>query len=363
MKIDLITLHAVKNYGSVLQTFATQEKFKSLGHEVKVINYIREDTKDENLVNSWCGNNYIKKIVMLPTIKKWKKVFNGFLEKNINLTKEKYTTESDFEKYPLQADVFCTGSDQVWNTGWNKGVLPPLYLSFVPEDKYKISYSSSFGKDILSDIDIKESKKYIKQYDFISVRESSGLNILKEQYNYDNGTHIVDPTLAMKPEFWRKYSPKRKYKSDYVLVYQLNKNKDFDKFAVEFARRNNLKLIRFCTRYDQIIKPGKSVLIPDVFEFISLIDNAKCVITDSFHATGFSVNLNTEPICIYPNEYGGRIDSFLKLTGLQERRLKGFDDFSIVNRKVDFDKVNKILDIERKKVDDFLEGVLNSEKI
>lgn len=359
MRIDLITLHAVKNYGSVLQAFATQEKFKELGHDVKVINYIREDVRDENLLQTWCGNNIIKKSVMLPTIKRWNKIFSEFLNENLNLTKESYTTESDFKNYPIEADVFCTGSDQVWNTGWNNGVLAPLYLSFVPSNKHKISYSASFGKDRLNDDDIAESKKYIEQYDFISVRESSGINILQEQYNYDNCTHIVDPTLAMKPEFWRSYSPERRYKSDYVLVYQLNKNKDFDKFAAEFAKRNNLKLIRFCTRYDQILKPGKSALIPEVFEFISLIDNAKYVITDSFHATGFSVNLNTEPICIYPNEYGGRIDSFLKLTGLQERRLRDYDDFSIVDRKVDFNSVNKILDKEREKVDQFLKVALS----
>ena len=71
--------------------------------------------------------------------------------------------------------------------------------------------------------------------------------------------------------------------------------KEFDRYAVELSKRTGLKLVRFCTRYDQFYRPGKSMLVPEVFDFISLIDNAKFVLTDSFHATAFSLNLHTEP--------------------------------------------------------------------
>lgn len=360
MRIDLITLHAVKNYGSVLQTFATQEKFKQFGHEVKVINFIREDVREENLMNTWCGNNYLKRVVLAPTLKRWRKVFNGFLKENINLTDDIYTTEEDFKKYPLEADIYCTGSDQVWNSGWNKGILPQLYLSFVPKENKKFSYAASFGSDSIRKEEVEITKRYIDEYNAISVREESAIKILKDNYKYNNCLHVLDPTLAMTPKFWRKYSSKRLYDEEYILIYQLNNNKEFDKFAKELAKRNNLKLVRFCTRYDQIIKNGKSALVPEVFDFISLIDNAKYVITDSFHATAFSVNMNTEPICIYPKEYGGRIESFLNLTGLQERRLKNYNDFDIIKRKIDFNRVNEILNKEREKIDKFLELVFKS---
>ena len=114
------------------------------------------------------------------------------------------------------------------------------------------------------------------------------------------------------------------------------------------------KLLRICNRYDQFYRPGKSIIIPEIIEFIKLIDNAKYVLTDSFHATAFSMNMNTEPICIYPNEFGGRIESFLKLTNSLQRHIKNYNDFDVLDRKVDFESVNKILDSERKKVNDFL---------
>ena len=71
------------------------------------------------------------------------------------------------------------------------------------------------------------------------------------------------------------------------------------------------------------------------------------------------MNLNTEPICVYPQEFGGRIDSFLKLLESQHRHIKDFNDFDVVNRKVDFVMVNSKLDAERNKTKQYLEEVFN----
>jgi hypothetical protein len=137
----------------------------------------------------------------------------------------------------------------------------------------------------------------------------------------------------------------------------LNCSKEFDKYAKELSKRTGLKLVRFCTRYDQIFRCGKSMLVPEVFDFISLVDNATYVLTDSFHATAFSLNLNTEPICIYPNEFGGRLESILKQTNQLQRHVKSYDDFDVVNRKVDFKVVNEVLDNERQKAINFIKDV------
>jgi hypothetical protein len=215
MRIDVITLNAVKNYGSVLQAFATQEFLKEVGGnniDVRIINYIREDCKDKNLMSNWCGKNIIKRIAFYPTFKRWKKVFGNFNRKYLNLTNNVYTTEDDFKNYPLEADAYCTGSDQTWNSKWNKGIIPPLYLSFVPSNKYKFSFAASFGQSELSVDEVDKTIDYLKEYKRISVRESSGLDIINNQYHLDNGIHIVDPTLCVTGEFWRKYVSPRKIK-------------------------------------------------------------------------------------------------------------------------------------------------------
>ena len=357
MKIDLITLHAIKNYGSVLQTLATQTLFESYGYEVEVINYIRENCLDENLMEYWCGNNIIKKIAMYPTLMRWKTVFNKFLDEHINLTEKIYTYESDFENFSLDADIYCTGSDQVWNSGWNGGIEKPLFLSFVPESKYKFAYSSSFGKKRLSEEEVQATKEYIEQYKFISVREDSAKIILEEQYNYTKCQHVVDPTLAYDGDFWRKFAPKSKLKGDYILIYNLNRSKEFDDYAVKLSKITGIPLVRLCTRYDQFYRPGKSILVPEVFEFITLIDNARYVLTDSFHATAFSLNLNTEPLCVYPSEYSSRLESILRMTGTLQKHVENYNDFEVVNRKIDFEMVNKALDEQRVRIREFLTTV------
>ncbi|MBQ9768215.1 MAG: polysaccharide pyruvyl transferase family protein [Lachnospiraceae bacterium] len=357
MKIDLITLHAVKNYGSVLQTLATQKIFESYGYEVEVINYIREDCLDKNLLQYWCGKNPVKRVAMYPTIKRWDTVFNKFIREHFKLTDKVYTYEEDFVDFPLTADLYCTGSDQVWNSGWNGGIEKALFLNFVPESKYKFAYSASFGKKELSEEEVAATKPYIDQYKYISVREDYAKTILEKQYGYTNCCHVVDPTLAYDGDFWRGFAPKSKRKGDYILIYNLNRSKAFDEYAVKLSKKTGLPLVRLCTRYDQFYRPGKSVLVPEVFEFITLIDNAKYVLTDSFHATAFSLNLNTEPICIYPAEYGGRLESILRMTNSLQKHVENYDDFDVVNRSVDFDEVNRALSEQRARIREFLEAV------
>ena len=144
----------------------------------------------------------------------------------------------------------------------------------------------------------------------------------------------------------------------FILIYNLNRSVEFDKYARELANRTGLKLVRFCTRYDQFYRCGKSMFVPQVFDFISLIDNAKYVLTDSFHATAFALNLQTEPICIYPKEFGGRLESILQQTNTTQRHIKNYQDFEVVNRPVNFQEVNSILEKERQKARDFIELVI-----
>ena len=131
-------------------------------------------------------------------------------------------------------------------------------------------------------------------------------------------------------DFWMKISSPRIIKEKYVLIYQLNTNPQFDIFAKEYAKRRGCKLVRFCILHYQVFRPGKPIVIPKPEDFISAIAYADTVITDSFHATAFSLNLNVPMICIYPNDYSSRLDSLLELVCLRNRRLKDYHDFSFV---------------------------------
>lgn len=364
-KIALITFHAVSNHGSVLQTLATKKKFESLELDVKIINFKKQEcTGIFPLIKFWNQDyhNPIKKIIrgiiLLPSFIKWKFMFARFLKKYVELdiNEESYTTEEDFKSLPIDADIYCVGSDQVWNSIWNGGILKPLFLSFVPDNLPKVSYSSSFGRIELKEDEKEETGKLLKRFDAISVREKSGLNILEELGIY-NATNILDPTLLMDQNFWEKYTPKRKIKDRYVLIYQLYSNHKFDNYAAEIAKRRNCKLVRFCTRYDQLVKKGHGYLAPCVEDFLSLIKYADLLITDSFHGTAFACNLNTQFLSYIP-KFGGRIYNLLHIVNLPDRAITDFTNLSAADKEIEFSHVNIALDKERKKADEYLQFML-----
>jgi len=352
MKIAVITMHAVKNYGSALQTFATQQVLSRLGYETEIINYIRKKNIDSNLIDVWTSKEkglrkIAKKMLMYPTIKKWIRVWGNYLQTYIHLSAVTYTEMKDFSVTPVQADILCTGSDQVWNSGWNDGVEYPFYLSFADDNTPKISFSASFGKEKLDENEIEIVKPLLQKYDYITVREQSAVSILNNM-GIKDVSFTLDPTLFLTKEQWKKHMKKSKPDEPYILVYQLNKDKNFDKMAVNFAKSKKMKLVRLCLRYDQIILPGRKKFIPEIREFLSLINNAEYVITDSFHATAFSINFNKQFFSVLPQKYNCRLKEFLDIFDLENRIVSNYLDFESAGT-IDYGQVNKILDDERKK--------------
>jgi len=360
MKASVITLHSVANYGTQLQAYATQQKLLEYFDTVEFINYRRPDTHGGGLIKHYAKNNPVRLAIFFPTYLKWNRVFGKFQKNYLKINKSEYASDKDFSSFKDEYDVYFSGSDQVWNTGWNNGIIPYFYLSYAPDNKPKFAYSSSFGLAKLEKKDIPEIKRLLSRYDYMSVREQTGVDIIKNQLGLSNVCQLSDPTLAFDGDWWRKLKTKRRIKEKYILIYNLNNNPNFDKYAEEAAKRTGYKLYRFCTRYDQIRKNGKSLLIPDVVDFITLIDDAELVITDSFHATAFSTNLQTNFISLLPDKFSSRLTDFLKLVGLSDRIAKTYDDFSPLDAPVDFSKSTAILKRQASSYDSFLKKVVKS---
>ena len=362
MKIDVITFPTVNNYGSVLQAFATQEFFREHGCEVRILNYKR--------VFPLFGGNPLKAAVKFPfrLITQCIQPFDAFRRQYLNISGKLRRVMRDFADYESDADAFCTGSDQVWNSWYNRGILPEVYLAFAPEGSYKFAFSASFGKTEIDAQEVAETQKYIDDYRHISVREDSAVKILEEQYHYGKAVHVPDPTLCLSGNTWRGYVKTTnrggaKESEPYILVYKINAySSEFNNYAAALSRKTGLKIKRLCATFAQacqnFFRHEEKIILPPVFDIISLIDNARYVLTDSFHGTAFSLNLNTEPICIFPEMFGGRLESILRLTGTLGRRVTGYDDFGVLNRPVNWEHVNSVLDAERRKVSGWLDMVL-----
>ena len=352
MNITVLPWLDIMNYGSVLQIFAVQNLLEKYAGSVEIINYKQnsrlKDTFSHNIMRS--ANELLSYVFFKPKFRRF--------EKFLSITGNACFSDKDFEGCDTSADVFCTGSDQIWNMKNGPKVFGARFLSFLPDGKVRFALSSSFGDRIDENV-VNGSREWIHKFQRISVREDVGLAILKEQYDYDNAIQLVDPTLALSAEFWRSFAPKPRVGGGYILIYDIINNKEFYDFAKALSKKTGLPIVHLCNRFSRVLLCGKSILIPPYFDFLTLIDNAKYVLTGSFHATAFSMLLNTEPICALHSRNPGRLVSFLRLVGAEHRAIKDFSDFDVLRRDIDFTSVNTILSRERLRVDAFLSGIFS----
>lgn len=366
-KVGIITQHRVVNYGSVLQTYALQEKIKELGYDCEIIDYYPERFTPLGMLKRIKNKGEIfrksllirtvARIVIIPSYIMRFHMFFRFINNHISMTSNTYKSEKDLETEIFNYDIFCTGSDQVWNYGWNEKIEYPYFLAFAPDSARKISYAASFGKSTLDPKEISETTRLLKRYDAISLRELSGVRII-EGLGIKDSVNVLDPTLLLTGEEWRKISSKKYHGDEYILIYNLNRNPKIDSYAKELSNLTGLEIRYLSYQLHEFYKDGKMFCNSKVEDFLALIDGAQYVITDSFHATAFSLNFNKEFVIVYPEKYSTRLQSILEILGLTDRVAKNEKDMSVVESKIDYEHVNKVLEAERRKSLEWLTSAL-----
>jgi len=357
MKISIITLQNVTNYGSVLQTYATQSLFQQMGYQVEFIDYVRRNQTKQQIrknrekpknISGFVKDVYRTYIGSTIISAKKKKSFDGFVKKNINITHRRYYSIEELRKNPPQADVYCTGSDQMWNSGWNGGIERSYFLDFI-EQKPKFAFSTSVGMDKFPENERLETALLLKRYNFITVREKSAEKLLASLGI--RAKTILDPTLLLDGGFWRKFA--RKVKQDggkYILVYQLNPSHGsikFKEYVLNLSKKMNLPVKAISYGYKIRRDFDEYVCLPSIEEFVSLFMNAEYVVTDSFHGISFCVNLNRQFTVIYPLQYSSRLSNILQLCDLEDRVYSGIEE-NLHLKKIDYERVNSVMLQKRK---------------
>lgn len=372
MKASVITLHTVDNYGSVMQTYATQQILKKCGYDVEFVDYWRRDnlpqSRAERMLEGstlqklkplWGINDFTRRAtvsILKSVLEKQKSPMWKFLEERVNLTKVRYCSYDELKSDPPMADVYITGSDQVWNSIWNKGIDLAYYLDFAPTGKPRIAFSASIGREQLDAEEIPETKRLLQKYSAISVREQSAVELLESMDI--KSTLVLDPTLMLEADEWRKLAAKQKKEKPYILIYQLNPNPQMDQYAERLAQKKNWEVVRIGFGRSDRQKGVRCVMMPSVEEFLGLFCDAACVLTDSFHATAFSLNLGTDFISILPGRFGTRIESITKLTRTENRILSSYDDLTVIDGDIDKENIQNIFAVERKKGFAFLKNAI-----
>lgn len=361
MKIALITLHRVFNYGSVLQAYATQKVLNDLGHDVMTVDYIPSRLTNKRLY--FDIPDYIKKdafhkcsylaLKSISVLLK-KMTFWRFIDNNIKLTKQRYFSFEELKNNPPLVDAYISGSDQVWNSFYNLGLDHCFFVDFAPSNKKRIAFVSSFGKIELDDEEIGKTKELISKYNAISVREDTALKIM-EVLKYPNAVCLIDPTLQIESVHWLELAANRVIKEKYLLLMLLySEDNGATEYAQKIAKQKGFKVVKLSWEYKKpqgvdILKTHKS---PQVF--LSLFQHAEFIVTNSFHGLAFSINLNKQFTVIPRNEFNTRIESLLRMTHLENRMIKSETGLDVIDIIINYEPINVILNKERERAKRFL---------
>lgn len=347
MRIAIVTfVYSQDNYGQLLQAYALCQYLTSQGHTPYVINYrYREPYGLKHLLRKpYLRFLKIKAFVSHPKaylieqrqiaeIQSHDRAFDTFRDKHIPMT-EKLYDQYELQFNPPEADIYISGSDQIWS------LLDSVYfLQFVPDGKRCLAYASSCGGEVFNDREKKVIKKYISRFSFVGLRENHDAELIKG-LGFSNVMTVVDPTMLLTSEEYDQIAVARKGKGNYVLVYFIGNKFDFDMANVyQFAQEKELevKYIASQGRYDDFEKE-----YPTPEEWLGLIRDASYVITNSYHGTVFSLIYNRN-FTVIPQKgtsrrMNTRITDLLQPLGLENRIYQGRLD--ILETPIIYDTIN-----------------------
>lgn len=382
MRIGIVTWYW-GNYGSQLQAYALQEYLRLQGFDPVII---RHTLRDSTIQRAWrrfgidgarktccsCKDMLIGRIVSkryAENLALRLKALEQFAESYLPLTKRCYKT-SDYQESLSEADAFICGSDQIWNPSIT--CYEPFYwLSYVPSAIKKIAYAPSIGFRKFSAGEQVLIRKNLDTFARLSVREQQSAVQLNELGLERNVETVVDPTLLLDAETWRRFVRRAACKSaqrePYLFAYLLRGSREQMAIAESESRRRGLRLVVYPylerVPYDKKMDQwGDSRIFDDnTADFLSRIDNADFVITDSFHCTLFSILFHKDFFTLRKSSdrssQGTRLDNLLQLSGQQGRLLDSLDN--VPEEACDFTYSDERIDAEVQRSKDFLADALS----
>lgn len=355
-KIGILTFHRAINYGSHLQTYALQKTISELGAACEVVDYIcpciTRDYQPFVIRREQPLISFAKSCVMFRRRAKKAKSFESF-QNRIVKSAESYTPET-LAKANDCYDLFVTGSDQVFSPGC-AGFDPAYFLTFA-EDAKKYSYAASFATREIPEDKRAEFVRRLSGFQRISVREEEGIRHVKDLCG-KTAEVSVDPTMLLRAEEWEKLAVDPE-EEPYILVYSLMREKGPLKFARKLAKEKNMKVICLHDAPHMPYRGVKFVRAASVEAFLGYFKNASYVVSNSFHASVFSVIFHRSMFIEFARPSGRNIraESLLNALGIHRELAGG----NAVETPIDWEDVERRLAVLREKSMAYLKEIVSS---
>jgi hypothetical protein len=263
-------------------------------------------------------------------------------------------TDQDFAQLSDAYDTFLVGSDQVWNP-YHTGTLDSRYfLDFVTDPQKKKSYAASFGLTTLPEAFHPQYEQLLQSFGTISVREDSAVDILTALHVNVAAEVVLDPVFLLDASKWNTLALAPPKKSgDYLLLFCVNGvSEDVIAQSIYIAKQQGLQVI-YLARRPQRIAGIKVVTRFAPREFLGYIKNAQYVVTDSFHATSFSIIFEKSFSLKVASQHGhvnNRSLELMQKLGIHSRLLaeeSGDIDWTIVRQKLIVEKIHSLASLKK----------------
>ena len=369
MKIGILTLPLHTNYGGVLQAYALQTVLERMGHEVEFIDGVKYKTKRIKKKTKYVLSQIFVPLHLWGLLKLFRVIYftrtyytKRFVDTHLHVSK--FDSLDSVNEYDI--DAIVVGSDQVWRYKYAADSIDDFFFSFIDDNSIKrFSYAASFGTDIMDypKNKQKECQQLLKFFSGLSVREASGVDVLKTlDIKQEFCNVVLDPTMLLSPKHYldNLISVDSIPDFPYLLSYILDDNECINSIIKIIAQQTGLRVVTVKAQTGDI-----DDLLPliSVEQWISLIYYAKFVITDSFHGTVFSILFNKQ-FLVYGNSDRGlsRFESLLSSFSLMNRFVDSTDSLKGLNVEDDikWDKVNDIIELLRCKSLAYLKSQLNN---
>ena len=352
MKIEIVTIHRLNNFGSAFQAMALYEYIDKLGYDVELLDYDPPYYKGREL------KNYISRIVFFSTIKRRTQKFDRFIEEHTKLSIKRYHSYKEInEAYP-EADLYIAGGDQLWNYHHICG-NDDVYKLWFYKGK-KISYGTSMGGDRFSKEQLCDLKEKVAGFESIALREKQSLDIFKDLGL--KATWVVDPVMLLPVKRYEELMKDPNEKSPYVFVYLVAHSEFLEKAVEYLSKICGLKVIVYsglghkCKCDEQ-----KRELGPE--EVIGYIKNAEFVLSSSFHATVFSILFKKKFSVILPGETTNqRLYDLLSWTGLEDTMIQNMEQLEELYKRENWytEELSKTIKGRIQSSEDYLKTAIES---
>lgn len=376
MKIALFTWTYL-NYGTQLQAYSMCTYLKNNGQDIDFINYL---THKEDVIRYGKKNllHQIKRVIKkgkqislnrrmakigndnIEALKNRQYKFNVFMKNSLPLTK-KYTA-TDLLNISDCYDLYIVGSDQVWSPKYLDG---RFFLDFVENKNKLVAYAPSFGVNSLDPEITERVSKWIQRFEYLSVREIAGKEIIKELTGKEVPV-VLDPTfLFNKVEWYSNFEASNQQDEKYILCYFLSENSYYWKVVSKIADILGLKVIIVPNTPDDFECPYEKYIDVAPIDFAKMIYDASYVITDSFHGTAFAINFGIDFLTLArfseksKESENSRVKSILELLDFDDRFIVS-DTISCTVEidKEKWEKCEMLLEKKREESKQYLDNIL-----